>query len=158
MAVLNQITPEQFVNMLTSEFNGISSIEVCIDNSQTWPRFKITGRNPNTASITGFYSSPGNSYLQISLSGREEFTGNKSSSERFLWLIKQIVNVLIEQGCIEKRWTSADGQVKKSTIELSIYKAQASHDIGLYHLGKAPHFWQRSLGLSIKRFAPYSQK
>lgn len=156
MAILNEITPETFVEMLKSRLGSIRSIDISVNNDGVWPSFEIAGRAPGTAKITGFYCTPGISYLQVCHSGREEFTGNKLSSEHFLELITKIVNVLAEQGCIEKQWTTGSGEVKRSTVELPISRPGALRPRPEYHLGKPPRFWQRGLRLAEKRFLPFN--
>jgi hypothetical protein len=155
MAILNQITPEMFVKTLESELCNIGPINISVNNEGVWPSFEVNGREPDTPKITGFYTS-GNSYLRISHSGREEFTGDTSSSERFLELIKRIVTVLAEQGCVEKQWRTSSGEVKKSTIELPVSRPGALRHDGVYHLGKPPHFWQTGLRLTEKRYRPFT--
>jgi hypothetical protein len=154
MAILNQITPETFVKRLESELCNVGSISISVNNQGVWPSFEISSRSPHTVKMTGFYTA-GNSYLQISHSGREEFTGDEPSSERFLELIKRIVDVLAEQGCVEKQWTTSSGVVKRSTMELPVSRPGALPHNAVYHLGKSPHFWQMGLRLSEKRFLPF---
>jgi len=154
---IDQISPEQFVDMITRDLGEVRYIRISVNKDQACPRFEIAGQVRGTTDVTGFYCPVGNSYLQVSHSGREEFTGSRPSSERFMRLIKNIVSVLAERGCVEKQWRTAAGELKKSVISLPIQRAEAIRHRDVYHLGKAPHFWERGLISSEKRFEPFNQ-
>jgi hypothetical protein len=142
------MTAEQFLTKLGSSIPQMGVVSLSVHDEQPCPQFEITSSLRDTAFIKGYYCESGDSFIQVSCSGREEFTGNEKSAEKFLELIKRVVDVLSCNGCLEKRWITSRGEVKRSVIDLPLRKTA-------YRLGKAPHFWQVGLTLTTKRFLPF---
>jgi hypothetical protein len=141
---------EEFLSRLRHGFSRMEGISLSVRNDQACPHFQITSPLGNTPSIEGYYCESGDSFIQVSHSGREEFTGNERSAEKFLELIQQVVDIISRRGCVEQRWVNSNGEVKRSVIDLQLREAKIA-----YRLGKAPHFWQVGLTPSAKRFAPF---
>ena len=141
------MTTERFLIELRNGISRIGGVSLSVNGKQACPSFEITSLIGDAAFVKGYYCESGDSFIQIASSGREEYTGNERSAQKFLELINQVVEVLSSQGCLEKRWTNSSGEVRRSVIDLSLPETT-------YRLGKAPHFWQVGLKLSIQRFPP----
>ena len=147
------MTPEQFLTRLRISVSGKRTIALSVRDEQAWPHFEITGQPADTPSVKGYYCESGDSFIQVGSSGREEFTGSEEAAEKFVELIGQILDVLSRHGCLEKRWTTSRGEVKRSVIDLALKQGRTT-----YRLGKAPHFWQVGLTLSTKHFLPFESR
>ena len=67
------------------------------------PSFELTDSTGAMAPVKGYYCESGDSFIQVSFSGREEFTKRKVGAKRFLDLIRDILYVLKSKGCLEKQ-------------------------------------------------------
>jgi hypothetical protein len=144
------VSPEQFLHKLRECLSGVERLSVSINDDTPCPRFEIKSSLNNTAPINGYYCESGDSFIQVASSGREEFTGDEVSALRFLERILDIVNVLTNQGCAEKQWSTFDGRPVRSVVDLHL-----AQDRKTYRLGKPPHFWQRGLEEHVRQFAPF---
>jgi hypothetical protein len=139
---------EQFSSELRKRIQNSTGVSLSTYDEQACLGFKTTTPVDDAPCIKGYYCELGDSFIQISFSGREEFTNGEPSAERFLGLIEEIVQALTYQGCVETQWISSGGKVRRSIIDLALRGRDAP-----YRLGKAPLFW---IGLRpvIKQFAP----
>jgi hypothetical protein len=144
------MTNEQFLHKLREHMADREGLLFSVCDSKPCAEFEIRSPVKNTAYVKGYYCEAGDSFIQVSFSGREELTNDESSAKRFLDLIEEILSVLTDHGCLEKQWTASDGKVKRSTMDFHLPKSGVS-----YSLGKAPHFWQKGLTFGAKKFLPF---
>jgi hypothetical protein len=123
------------------------SFSLRVESEQRWPHFNISSDRGGTPSVQGYFVESGTSFWQISNSGREVFTGDFSSSTRFIEEIRTVIQVLRTEGCIETRWSENSGKVVRSIIRI---EGLGSEII----FGKAPHFWSDLIEEKI-RFEPF---
>ena len=144
------MTADQFVDKLRKNIPNTEHRLLSVDDDLPCPRFEIKSTRHKTAAITGYYCESGDGFIQVSFSGREEYTGNEQSSEAFLELLERITQVLSHDGCYEKQWVTVRGEVRRAIIELRFTGNNAT-----YRLGKPPHFWQGGLAAISVCFLPF---
>ena len=145
------MTPERFLSKLRESIAKLNYISLSVEDNQPCPQFEIRSSLKGTAIIKGYYCELGDSFIQISHSGREEFTNNDESAATFLSLIEDIVRLLAVNGFTEKQWLDPNGQVKRSLVELPLSGRRQ-----VYRLGKRPKFLQGRLKLTEHKFPPLS--
>lgn len=113
-------TAEAFIDQLTGicKLEEVDCISLEIDNSNRWPHFRISGHNPRSPAIKGYFVERGTSYWEIDDSGRESYTGDYASSIQFVEDLKAVIHVLATAGCIEKKWNDQKGKLVCSSIEI----------------------------------------
>lgn len=83
-----KMSPEQFLEKLKRQLSQRNNVSLQIDEAGQCPHFRISGSLNDTATIKGYYCESGDSFIQVAHSGREEFTNDELSAERFLKLIE----------------------------------------------------------------------
>jgi hypothetical protein len=143
------ISASDFINRLRHicQSEGADSLVLNVDDSKTWPHFCISCKRENAAIVRGYYVENGESFWQISESGREVFTGDASSSEAFLEDVHAVIHILVTSGCTETKWKRKNGRLVRSLICI---RANGKEMI----FGKPPSFWQRMLVKEQRAFVP----
>ncbi len=122
-----------------------------VDDSETWPRFKIFGGDRNCPALQGYFVEQGSSFWQVSESGREVFTKDQSSLELFYEDIKEVIHTLATKGFVEERWRNSSGKVVRSLARITVPD-------GAVIFGKPPSVWMRDLHRERVVFAPLCPK
>ena len=157
MTIIDILTSEEFISELRNTCSSINSrhgqnaIATLIDNTGTWPHFEIRGTHSRTPVVSGYFVERSDSFLQISTSGTEIFTGNRAQAAFFLKQITAVLEALAVSGCVETTWRE---DAKKPPCR-SLIKLQTS--LGVLIFGQAP-FWRKTLNVEQVIFEPYSQR